>query len=146
MQKDRKKIHKEVVKYMRWRNKELATDAYIGLNRFRIDLAQESWYRFEDGSGGELFLTFKLTDLLTGNKACFMCNNFNYDYKLLMYANDFLIRCSSGNKGHHPPLHYVAYDIHTIIPYDKDDHEKKVIPDDDVLCRYNWLNYNILGD
>lgn len=119
MHKDRKKEHKKVIKYMRRMNKNLLEDDYIGCGRFRLDLWSESWYRFSDGSGGELFLTFKITDTETGNKALFFADNFDYISKILSYTNDFLIRCSSGHSGHYPHLNYPAYDIHEIKAYSK---------------------------
>lgn len=120
MQKERKKEHKKVIKYMRRMNKSLLNDNYIGCGRFRLDLWAENWYRFSDGSGGELFLTFKIIDTWTGNKALFFATNYDYESKIWHYTNDFLIRCSSGRTGHYPSLSYPAYDVHEIKAYVKD--------------------------
>lgn len=118
MQKDRKREHKKVIKYIRKLNKNISEDAYLGLNRFRIDSYRENWYRYEDGSGGDLNCFVKITDTLTNNCAVFIVNNYDYYYKIIEYTNDFMIRCSSGNYGHYPALHYVMYDIHEIVSYD----------------------------
>lgn len=147
MQKDRKKVHKKIVKAMRRRNKQLATDEYIGLDRFRIDILSEEMYRFPDGNEVELFYFVKLSDKLTGNCAVFHTNNFRFNYQIFEYANDFLIRCSSGRSGHYPPLHYVAYDVHEIIPYEggsKKDSLKEA--ENGVINKYNWLHWNVFED
>lgn len=144
MYKDRKKEHKKVIKYMRMRNKQLAADDYIGLNRFRIDLFSEKWFRFEDGSGGVLSLTFKLTDTWTNNTAYFICDNYDYQWRMFDYLNDFLIRCSSGRKGHWPPLHYIAYDVHEIKPYAHfKEREINIEPKDGIINKYNWTRWEL---
>lgn len=141
MHKDRKKEHKKVIKYMRRMNKNLLEDDYVGCGRFRLDLWSESWYRFEDGSGGELFLTFKITDTATGNKALFFANNYNYYIKIWEYCNDFLIRCSSGCLGHIPSLNYIAYDVHSIKQYVGDIKNGRVLrqPEEYVIDKYCWI-------
>lgn len=145
MQKDKKKKHKKIIKDMRRFNKQLATDEYIGLNRFRIDLFSEEIDRYSDGSGMYMYLIFKLTDKLTDNTAYFSASNYNYLYKMSEYANDFLIRCSIGHLGSFPPLHYIAYDVHTIIPYvgRKDNPIQKEKYKDGVINTYNWTNCNL---
>lgn len=140
MQKERKKEHKKVIKYMRRMNKSLLKDDYIGCGRFRLDLWSESWYRFSDGSGGELFVTFKITDTWTGNKALFLANNYNYDIIVWTYVNDFLIRCSSGHSGHYPPLSYPAYDVHEIKSYAKDKEWNGKLEDEYIIDKYCWIN------
>lgn len=139
MQKDRKKSHTPIIKYMKKINKDLSNDIYLGLNRFKIDLWSENWYRFSDNSGGILNLTFKMTDNLTNNVAFFMCDNYDYEYEICKYLNDFAIRCSSGNYGHYPHLHYVAYNIHKIAPYRGN--SKSNIGDirDEVINKYSYL-------
>lgn len=134
---ERKKEHKKVVKYMRLFNKSLANDSYLGLNRFRTDIYSEKWFRFEDG-GGWLSYIFKISDKLTGNTAYFITDNYSYRYELAIHANDFLIRCSSGREGHHPPLHYVAYDVHNIIPYNMDNN-KTIVCEDGIVNTYSWI-------
>lgn len=146
MQKDRKKVHKEIIKYMRRRNKEIAVDDYIGLDRFRIDLFYENWRRYDDGSGGYMYLVFKMTDKWTGNTAYFHCNNYDYARKIFEYLNDFLIRCSDGWSGSWPHLGYIAYDVHEIIPYA---HRKPRDPskyEDGVINKYNWTHWNIYDE
>lgn len=117
MQKDKKKIHNKIVRRMRTTNKQLASDKYLGLNRFRIDLFSEKWHKYSDGSGHYVRLIFKLSDKITGNSAYFISSNYSYNHELFIYANDFLIRCSSGTRGHTPSLSYIAYDVHEIVPY-----------------------------
>lgn len=143
MQKDRKKVHKKVIKYIQMRNKQLAEDEYVGLNRFRIDIWSENMHRFSDGSGVRLIYILKLTDSLTGNSAYFETDNFWYEYKIFEYANDFLIRCSSGWSGHWPHLHYLAYDVHEVIDYkgridkgfvNEDEYE------DEIINTYSWID------
>lgn len=138
MQKDRKKEHKQVVKYIRRINKQLSQDEYLGINRFRIDIWSENWHRFSDGSGGELFLVFKIIDTLIGNFAMFTANNYSYAYKVGVYINDFLIRCSSGHPGHYPFLQYIVYDVSKIISYDGCDVENKKI-EEGIINKYNWI-------
>lgn len=118
MQKDRKREHKKIVKYTRRINKQISSDEYLGLNRFRIDIYSEDMYRYSDGSGVHLYLIFKLTDNVTNNSAYFTADNYNYDWYILQYTNDFLIRCSTGRYGHQPLLHYIAYDVHEVVEYD----------------------------
>lgn len=144
MQKDRKAVHKKVMKEIRRRNESLANDEYVGLNRFRIDMVSESMYRFSDGSGLTLSFLLKISDALTGNSCCFMANNYNYEYRIFEYANDFLIRCSDGWMGHYPPLHYVAYDVHEIVPYVGRKSNSNKEPKDGVICKYNRLNWDVL--
>lgn len=148
MQKDRKKEHKKIVKELRRRNKQLASDEYVGLNRFRIDLLSEEMLRFPDGSGVELFYYVKLTDTLTGNSAVFYTNNFRFNYQIFEYANDFLIRCSGGRSGHFPPLHYVAYDVHEVVPYEwkKDNPTPKEKYEEGVINTYSWLGWFNYGE
>lgn len=141
MQKDRKKEHKKVLKDMRRINRQIENDEYLGLNRFRIDIVTENWHRFVDGSGGFLHILFKITDKLTNNKACFMADNYNYWIRMNEYANDFLIRCSSGHMGHFPPLLYAAYDVHEIVPYREFDKLRE--PEDGVIDTYNWLKFDV---
>lgn len=50
---------------MREINKSRLNNEYIGIGRFRIDLIQEEWDKYEDGSGGCLFLIFQITDTFT---------------------------------------------------------------------------------
>lgn len=137
MKNDRKKEHKKVVTYMRKLNKQVMTDEYLGLNRFRMDLFAEKWNRYDDGSGGQLTIYVKMTDKETNNKAFFIVNNYDYKRKMPEYMNDFLIRCSSGQAGSWPHLHYVAYDVHTIIPYagSKRNSEKY---EDGIITKYNY--------
>lgn len=134
----REKEHRKVLKYMQKLNKQLATDEYLGLNRFRVDMFAENWNRFNDGSGGILSIIFKLSDKSTGNSAYFIADNYDYILELNKYANDFLIRCSSGREGHIPQLHYVAYDVHKIIPYDGSKREIINIKEY-VVDTYSWI-------
>lgn len=142
MQKDRKKIHQKIVKEMRNFNKRLAADEYLGLNRFRIDMVSENMYRYSDGSSLYLLVIYKISDKLTGNSACFIAYNYDFYYKIYDYANDFLIRCSSGRRGHAPSLHYVAYDVHQIIPYTGRKIENNKI-EDGIINTYNWLGFDV---
>lgn len=123
---------------MKWLNKHIGQDSYLGLNRFRIDMYSENWFRFGDGSGGRLHIIFKLSDNVTGNTAYFFADNYDYDRKIAIYANDFLIRCSSGSPGHYPNLIYVAYDINNVIPYDRD-RKKTIICKENVIDTYSWI-------
>lgn len=138
MQKDRKKLHKKIIKYMRIINKQLYNDEYIGCGRFRIDLNYENWSRYSNGLGGYMCLIFTISDSLTGNKGFFICNNYDYKYKINNYLNDFLIRCSSGQYGHYPPLNYIAYDVHEIIPYNRIK-DREVKAEDGVINFYDWI-------
>lgn len=138
MQKNRKKEHKKVMKYIRSMNKNLLNDEYIGLNRFRIDLFQERWFHYSDGSGGELFCLLKVTDTKTGNYGVFEVNNYDYKSQIAKYVNDFLIRCSSGHYGHYPRLHYITYDVHKIIPY-KEQNNMETEIEDGIIDNYSWL-------
>lgn len=139
MQKDRKKEHKKVVKNIRKINKQIQNDEYLGLNRFRIDMVTENWRKFEDGSGGTLIIVLKISDKLTNNKAYFIVDNYDYWREIYNYANDFLIRCSSGHIGHHPPLHYVAYDVHSIVPYGNHKATEPSKYEDSVITYYDWI-------
>lgn len=143
MQKSKKNIHKEIIKYVRSVNKQLKNDEYLGLNRFRVDLFAEKWHKYSDNSGYCVTLLVKITDNLTKNKCVFSCDNYDYKYGISIYANDFLIRCSSGASGHFPTLNYIAYDVHEIVPYTKDTLGlcKKV--EDGVIDTYNWLNCEV---
>lgn len=139
MQRDRKKVHKKIMKYIRKVNKQIAADEYIGLNRFRADMFSESWFRFNDGSGGILYMHIKLSDAVTGNTAFYIVEQWGFEWKLYEYLNDFMIRCSDGCIGHHPPLHYVAYDVHDVVPYDgRKDMEPRI--EEDVIATYSWIN------
>ena len=148
MRRERKRIHKEVVKYMRMRNKQMAADEYVGLNRFRIDLFEEDYIRYPDGSGGHLFLVFKMTDKLTGNTAYFGTNSYSYTHVMFDYLNDFLVRCSAGHSAHWPHLHYWAYDVHECIEYEgirkKDDFKHKD-PEEGVIDKYDWTRWDLYG-
>lgn len=139
MQKNRKKEHKKVVKFIRQLNKKISNDLYLGINRFRIDMVTENWRKFEDGSGGTLIIVLKISDKLTNNKACFIVDNYDYWREIYNYANDFLIRCSSGHAGHYPPLHYVAYDIHSIVPYNGSKNREIKETEDGVIDYYDWI-------
>lgn len=145
MQADRKKEHKKVIKYIRKFNKYIESDEHIGLNRFRVDVLSEKMYRFSDGSGVELFFIIKMTDTYTGNIACFLADNFDYRNKLGTYVNDFMIRCSDGHRGHIPSLHYVAYDIHTIMPYVGRGNTNKGY-EEGIINKYNWLRWDVFGE
>lgn len=136
--KDRKVEHKKVIKYIRKWNKTLNEDDTIGCGRFRIDMWSEKWYRFSDGSGGELYVLLKLSDTLTNNSAMFYVDNFNYKCKVGQYLNDFMIRCSSGHKGHYPPLNYIAYDIHEIKEYAKYPKWNGKV-EEGILDNYDWI-------
>lgn len=138
MKKIRNREHKKVIKYMRALNNTLAQDEYLGLNRFRVDMYSEDWFAFDDGSGGILHIIFKLSDKRTGNTAYFIADNWSYRREISEHANDFLIRCSSGIPGHFPSLHYVAYDVHTIIPYDGDKN-REINIQDGVVKTYSWI-------
>lgn len=144
MQKDREKEHKKIVKFIRNINAQLANDEYIGLNRFKIVMLSEEMYRFSDGSGIELYFIFKLIDEYTNNSACFLADSFNYKRKIFTYANDFLIRCSDGWRGHIPSLHYAAYDIHTTMPYVGRKRIRKE-PEEGVINKYNFLRWDVFG-
>ena len=137
----RKKAHKEVVKYMRALNKNIGNDEYLGINRFRVDMYSEHGYEFDDHSGVELHILFKLTDNVTGNTAIFHCDNFDYRRRLSTCTNDFLIRCSSGWSGHWPHLHYLAYDVHTIVPYAGEAKKgmKRDKFEEGVINTYSWI-------
>lgn len=138
-QRDRLKEHKKIIKYMRRVNNQMANDEYLGLNRFRIDMYSEKWWRFSDGSGGELFIYFRITDKVTGNSAIFYANNYNYIMKINEYLNDFIIRCGSGWAGHFPHLSYIAYDVHAIKEYGSHKETPLEKYEEGVINTYNWL-------
>lgn len=142
MRKERKKEHKRIVKHMREINKSRINNEYIGIGRFRIDLIQEEWNKYEDGSGGYLFLIFQITDTFTKNKCWFSTDNYNYARRMFYFANDFLIRCSSGRMGHYPPLNYIAYDVHDFCPYsgssNRISQDKESVVDKYNLIRQDW--------
>lgn len=141
MRKERKREHKKVIAYMRRVNKQIETDEYLGLNRFRVDCFSEQWKRFYDGSGGIIIIIFKLSDKSTGNTAYFVADNWNYKREISEYANDFLIRCSSCRTGHFPRLSYAAYNIHTIEQYDGEKGRRELpTPEDGVINTYSWIN------
>lgn len=140
MRRERKREHKKVIAYMRKVNKQLAEDKYIGLNRFRVDMHSEYWEKYEDGSGGHLYITFKISDNSTGNTGYFLANNYDYKIRIGEYANDFLIRCSSCRTGHFPHLYYVAYDVHTIEQYDGHKGRRELPkPEGYVINTYSWI-------
>lgn len=138
----RKKEHKKVLRYMKKVNKQLATDEYLGLNRFRVDMYSETWHKYDNVLGGTLIIIFKLSDNVTGNTAYFISDNYDYDKEVPIHTNDFLIRCSSCHSGHYPPLHYAAYDIHDIVPYDGDKNKTiidTIIDTENILNTYSWI-------
>lgn len=139
MQRDRKREHKKLVRFIRTTNKSLSNDEYIR-NRFRVDMFNETWYRFSDGSGGELTVLIKFTDKWTRNTAYFYVTNFSYVLQIRRQLNDFIHRCAHGHYGHYPPLQYVAYDIHKIVSYEG--HVKA--EQDKVINKYNITDYNLL--
>lgn len=139
MKKDRKKEHKKVVKFIRQLNKEISNDLYLGINRFRVDIYSENMYRFADGSGVKLSFIIKLYDSVTENKAYVYVTSFNYIINLKKYVNDFLIRCSSGHTGHYPPLYYVAYDVHSIVPYNGSKNREIKEVEDGVIDYYDRI-------
>ena len=136
----REKEHKKIVTYMRRVNKQIMNDEYLGINRFRIDMEREYWWEFSDKSGGELSIYFKIKDNDTGNWAIFNANNYDYVLSINKYANDFLIRSSSGWAGHYPHLQYLAYDVHDIKPYGGRKETPKEKYEEGVIDYYNWLS------
>ena len=137
MKKEIKKIHKRIVREMRAANKHLMTDDYLGKNRFRIDMYSEKYYRYSDNSGYQINIIFKITDNKTGNKAFFLADNYNYSREIALHLTDFMIRCSTGMKGHYPPLAYVAYDVHEIVPYEGA--SQNVAINDEAIDMYDYL-------
>lgn len=137
----REKEHKKVRKYIRAINHSISNDAYLGLNRFKVYMFNEDWLKFNDNSGGFLHMTIKMSDNLTGNSAYFYANDFNYKKDIPTYLNDFLISCSCGDHGHFPPLHYMAYDVHKLIPYAGDSEKTKFY--DEAVMTYNNTKYNL---
>lgn len=138
--KQRTKVRREIVNYMRRVNKQIANDGYLGLNRFRADIFSEKWERYSDGSGGCLTVVVKLTDKITGNSAYYVSDNYRFYRDMHECMNDFLIACSSGFHGCIPNPHYIAYDVHSIAPYT----EKSVRrTSDEAVDTYNWTNYNL---
>lgn len=131
----REKEHKKIVNYMKKVNKQLKYDEGIGSGRFRMDFYSENFHSYADGSGGYLFVIVKITDTLTGNNAYFDINNYNYDFEINRYTNDFLIRCACGSEGHYPLLHYLAYDVHSIVHYNGTPDEPKA---DYIVDKYDW--------
>lgn len=137
MQRDRRKIHREIVKRIQKINKQIGNDDYLGLDRFFITMKSEDWYRYPDGSGGRLLVELKIADRVTNNFATFLVNNYDYDYRLFQYLNDFLVRCSSGKYGHFPPLPYISYDVHEIVSYDM--RQIQICNNKDgIINRYDW--------
>lgn len=136
---NRKKEHKRIVNLMQKLNKELAKDEYLGCSRFRIDLYSEDWYKYSDSSGGYMSMIFKMTDKATNNKAFFMCSSYDYDFYIPAYINDFAIRCSKGVPGHLPPLGYVAYDVHSVIPYAGQRDNNNISIETETMNKYSYI-------
>ncbi len=81
----RVKIHKALINALDKWNISLTNDEYIGRDRFGIEIYKEEWEQFEDGSGEILELVLKMYDRVTGNTACFMCNDYDCEYKIPHY-------------------------------------------------------------
>lgn len=88
--KQRKKAQRLVNKKVRLVNKGIVNDE-LWRGRFFIHQKKASWYSFEDGSGGELFVTLEMCDKRTGNTKIFHVTNYSSNWQYFCAINNFIV-------------------------------------------------------
>lgn len=91
---DRKKIHRKIVKILKDVNKNIANDD-LWHGRFRAYEVYEQFYEYEDGSGAEMFFAFVLCDLKTGKCRLYyedMITEWSTRLDIFLQINNFICK------------------------------------------------------
>ncbi len=121
--KQRKQAQKKINKSVRALNKNIKNDS-LWRGRFVVRQLESFWWRFEDGSGGELCALLEIRDLKTGFYMRFSVNNYGTGWKLWKNGNKFIAEYSG------------AWDDIDAIKNDKTDWSKvKWIPKKEIYGR-----------
>ena len=91
--KQRKKAQKKINKSVHTLNKNIKNDS-LWRGRFVVHQLKSFWWRFEDGSGGELQALLEIRDLKTGLHMSFFVNNYDINWKLWENGNKFIAEYS----------------------------------------------------
>lgn len=91
--KQRKKAQKKINKSVRTLNKNIKNDS-LWRGRFVVHQLKSFWWRFEDGSGGELQALLEIRDLKTGLHMSFFVTNYDINWKLWENGNKFIVEYS----------------------------------------------------
>ena len=91
--KQRKRAQKKINKSVRTLNKNIKNDS-LWRGRFVVRQLKSFWWRFEDGSGGELHALLEIRDLKTCLHMSFFVNNYNTSWKLWENGNKFIAEYS----------------------------------------------------
>ena len=91
--KQRKQAQRKINSHVRALNKNLQEDN-LWRGRFVIRQEKANWESFDDHSGGILQVKINIRDKKTGLTKVEYINNYNYKYKLWLFANDFICKDS----------------------------------------------------